>query len=444
MDKQELWNKTLSILKENNTSVIYNTWFKPTKINTIDDKLKIIYLESPEDFYSNVLRQRYEPQLESVLNQVSGESYHIVIKSTKEYEEESKRKKQIQTTLTQQRIFNPNFTFENFIVGDCNRLAHAAALAVAESPSQAYNPLFIYGGSGLGKTHLMHAIGIHLLENNENLNVLYVSSEMFTNELIRAINENSMGAFKQKYRKVDVLLIDDIQFLEKKEKTQEEFFYTFNELYDKQKQIVISSDRSPSKLVNLEERLRSRFAWKIIVDISPADYETRVAILQKKLEEKNIPLNDDTYDVICMIAEKVTSNNRELEGALNSISTFSQLLHEPLNRNFARRYLKELVENGPDEAVTPEKIKKTVCRHYGIEVPEMESSTRSSKIAYPRQIAMYLCRNMTNYSYEKIGGIFGNRHYSTVMHACEKIQKDIRKNEELKKELEEIRNEIKD
>lgn len=446
MDNQKIWNQVLELLKLNVNEISYKTWLAPVRIYHIDNALKIVYLESPKDqpFADSVLKQRYAPQLESLFEEVMNEPYHVVIKKPEEYEEESKKKTQIQETLTQQRIFNPNFRFDNFVVGDCNKIAHAAALAVAEAPSQAYNPLFIYGGSGLGKTHLMHAIGIHLLENNDNINVLYVSSEMFTNELIRAINENTMGAFKAKYRKVDVLLIDDIQFLEGKEKTQEEFFHTFNTLYDENRQIVISSDRPPNKLTNLEERLRSRFAWRIIVDIQPADYETRVAILLKKLDDMNITLNDDLYEVICIIAEKVTNNNRELEGALTSLVTFSRLLGEPIDRNFARKYLKDIIQNGVGENVTPEKIKKTVCRHFGIDVRDMESAKRSSQIAYPRQIAMYLCRSMTEYSYEKIGQVFGNRHYSTVMHACEKIQKDLRDDKELSKELEEIKQSVRD
>ena len=330
-------------------------------------------------------------------------------------------------------------------MGNSNKYAHAAALAVAESPSEAYNPLFIYGGSGLGKTHLMHAIGIHLLENNPDMNVLYVSSEMFTTELIKALNNKNMNEFKAKYRKTDVLLIDDIQFLEGKEATQEEFFHTFNALYDLNKQIIISSDRAPNKLVNLEERLRSRFQWNLIADIQPADYETRVAILVKKAENMGIDIynNPEVYDVICMIAEKIKDNIRELEGALIRVVSFSQLLNEKLDKNFAKKTLKDVFIN-MENTITPEKIKKTVCKHYGIKLSDMESSKKTNNIAFPRQVAMYLIREMTDASLPKIGQFFGGKHYTTVLYACEKIEEEQKVDPNLRNIIEEIREEIKE
>ena len=331
------------------------------------------------------------------------------------------------------------------MVGNSNKYAHAAALAVAESPSEAYNPLFIYGGSGLGKTHLMHAIGIYLLEKDPALSVLYVSSEMFTNELIKALREHNMNEFKSKYRKADVLLIDDIQFLEGKENTQEEFFHTFNALYDLNRQIIISSDRAPNKLVNLEERLRSRFQWNLIADIQPPDYETRVAILMKKAENMNIDIeeNPDFYDVICMIAEKIKDNIRELEGALIRVVSFSQLLKEKPDKNFAKKTLKDLFSN-IETTVTPEKIKKAVCKHYGIKMADMESSKKTNNIAYPRQIAMYIVREMTDYSLPKIGQFFGGKHYTTVLYACEKIENDQKIDKNLKEIIENIKEEVKE
>ncbi|MCI8609963.1 MAG: chromosomal replication initiator protein DnaA [Firmicutes bacterium] len=431
-------------LKEATTDVSYETWIEPIEIYKIDEELKIIYLGITKtkgidiNFLLSVLKNRYISVIGDHFEEVLHNKYKIIIKDMEEYKEDNKNQEKsapkdsaktmdmssLKSSLNHQKIFNPRYNFENFVVGNSNKYAHAASLAVAESPSEAYNPLFIYGGSGLGKTHLMHAIGIYLLENNPNQNVLYVSSEMFANELIRALQEHKMNEFKSKYRKLDVLLIDDVQFLEGKESTQEEFFHTFNTLYDNNKQIIISSDRAPTKLVNLEERLRSRFQWNLIADIQPPDYETRVAILRKKAENLNIEVDDDLYDVICMIAEKIKDNIRELEGAFTRIVSFSHLLDEKPDKNFARRTLKDILNDG-DVKVTPEKIKKVICKHYNIKISDLESSKKSNNIAYPRQVAMYLIREMTDYSLPKIGQMFGGKHYTTVMYACEKIEDEI-------------------
>lgn len=443
---KNIWNQVLKVIQEDTTPISYDTWFKPLKIRNIDKNLKIIYLESDEDFIIKVLKDRYLQLIESSFKTVTNEDYRVVIKNSADYDvdkEETEPKQQIlmDPKLRKQKIFNPRYTFDNFVVGGSNKYAHAAALAVAESPSVAYNPLFIYGGSGLGKTHLMNAIGIYLLEHNENLNVLYVSSEMFTNEFIKALGENKTREFKNKYRKVDVLLIDDIQFLEGKDTMQEEFFHTFNALYDENKQIVISSDRSPNKLDKLEERLRSRFMWNIIADLQPADYETRVAILMKKAENANIEMTDELYEVICLIAEKIKDNIRELEGAFNRIVSFSTLMGEKIDKAFAKRILKDIIQNS-GTSPTPEKIKTIVSRYFKIKVSDMESSKRTSNIAFPRQIAMYLCRDMTDYSLPKIGNLFGGRHYTTVMHACDKIQDEIKNNESVKEIIESLKKDI--
>jgi len=451
-------------LEEITTPVSFDTWLKPLTVFQIDSDLKIAYLGVNNtgieiDFLLNVIRTRYIPIIEDCLQSVMEERYRVVVKNMEDYqkEEPSLPEKNFDETveeelpparipqqdLNNEKIFNPRYNFENFVVGSSNKYAHAAALAVAESPSEAYNPLFIYGGSGLGKTHLMHAIGIYLLENNPSANVLYVSSEMFTNELIRAIREGKIAEFKNKYRKVDVLLIDDIQFLEGKDNTQEEFFHTFNTLYDSNKQIIISSDRAPNKLINLEDRLRSRFQWNLIADINPPDYETRVAILTKKAENMNIEVDDDLYDVICMIAEKIKDNIRELEGAFTRIVSFSQLLGEKADKNFARRTLKDILTDG-DIKVTPEKIKKYICKHYGIKMSDLESSKKQNSIAYPRQVAMYLIREMTEYSLPKIGQMFGGKHYTTVMYACEKIEGEIQADPSFAKLIEEMQDEIMD
>lgn len=453
MDYNTIWKKVLDKIQTITTQISFETWFLPLNIRKIDDELKIVYIEvlsdNRSDFIITTIKNRYLTTLENTFKEVLNESYRVVLKDSESYKaEEPKQETKIKPKkqdLNKEKIFNPRFNFENFVVGNSNKYAHAAALAVAESPSEAYNPLFIYGGSGLGKTHLMHAIGIHLLENNPKLNVLYVSSEMFTNELIKALTNHNMNEFKSKYRKADVLLIDDIQFLEGKENTQEEFFHTFNALYDLNKQIIISSDRAPNKLVNLEERLRSRFQWNLIADIQPADYETRVAILVKKAQNMGINPDDDPefYDVICMIAEKIKDNIRELEGALIRIVSFSQLLNEKLDKNFARKTLKDIFSN-MENTITPEKIKKTVCKHYSIKMTDMESSKKTNNIAFPRQVAMYLIREMTDYSLPKIGQFFGGKHYTTVLYACEKIENEQKMDINLKNIIEQIREEVKE
>ena len=453
MDYKKIWESVLDKIKEITTQISFETWFLPLKIRRIDQDLNIVYIEVNSDnrseFIITTIKNRYLSTLETSFKEVLSDSFRVVLKDSDQYKSEEvkeepkiKPKKQL---LDKEKIFNPRFNFENFVVGNSNKYAHAAALAVAESPSEAYNPLFIYGGSGLGKTHLMHAIGIYLLENNPKLNVLYVSSEMFTNELIKALNTHKMNEFKSKYRKADVLLIDDIQFLEGKESTQEEFFHTFNSLYDSNKQIIISSDKAPNKLVNLEERLRSRFQWNLIADIQPADYETRVAILLKKAENMGINTdeNPEIYDVACMIAEKIKDNIRELEGALIRVVSFSQLLNEKLDKNFTKRTLKDIFSN-VERTVTPEKIKKTVCKYYGIKITDIESSKKTNNIAFPRQIAMYLIREMTDYSLPKIGQFFGGKHYTTVLYACEKIDDELSMDKNLREVIENIKEEIKD
>ena len=416
---EKIWSEVLDIIEENVTPISFTTWFKqPLSINKIDDELNIVYLQVSSsrgnDFIIGVLKSRYIPSLQNAFKAVLKEEYRVVLKPFDEYEKSvdnflnTQKPKPNKKILNNQKLFNPKFNFENFVVGSSNKLAHAAALAVAESPSETYNPLFIYGGSGLGKTHLMHAIGIYLLEHNPSLNVLYVSSEMFTNELIKAIAEQKMNEFKQKYRKVDVLLVDDIQFLEGKENTQEEFFHTFNTLYDLNKQIIISGDRAPNKLVNLDDRLRSRFQWNLLADIQPPDYETRVAILMKKAENLEIEVDEDLYEVVCLISEKIKDNIRELEGAFTRSVSFSHLLKEKLDKNFVKRTLKDIMNTG-EMTITPEKIKKIVCKHYNIKLSELESSKKTNNIAFPRQVAMYLMRDMTDLSLPKIGEYFGGR-----------------------------------
>jgi len=444
---QEIWTQVLKHIEENTTAISYKTWFLTTKVKKIDDDVKVFYLANDDDFVVKILKNRYLNLIEESIRSATGETYRVVVKTSSDYNDIEPeptpvaRPVLMDKTLKKQKIFNPRYTFDNFVVGNSNRYAHAACLAVAETPSEAFNPLFIYGGSGLGKTHLMNAIGIHLLENNEDMNVLYVSAEMFTNEFIKALGENKTREFKNKYRKVDVLLIDDIQFLEGKDTMQEEFFHTFNSLYDLNKQIVISSDRAPNKLDKLEERLRTRFMWNMVADVQPADYETRVAILLKKAENANIEVDDDIYDVICFIADKVKDNIREMEGAFNRIVGFSSIMGEKIDKAFSKRILNDFIEN-KGTSPTPEKIKSVVCRAYNIKVSEIESSKRTNNIAYPRQVAMYLCREMTDYSLPKIGNLFGGKHYTTVLHACDKIGEELKKDKDLQEMIKRLKKDI--
>lgn len=455
---ERIWEDSLAILKENHTPASFQTWFMSLRIFKIDSELNIVYLEvSPEsknasELVIDVIKKRHIPALESTFKQVLKDDFRVVVQENSYNEEQplisenedKKKPKKQHKKLDKENILNPKYTFENFVVGNSNKYAHAAALAVAESPSDVYNPLFIYGGSGLGKTHLIQAIGIHILENNPDMHILYTDSETFTNELIRALGEKKMNEFKSKYRKVDVLIIDDIQFIENKESTQEEFFHTFNTLYGENKQIIISSDRPPNKLVNLNERLRSRFNWNLIADIQAPDYETRVAILEKKAKNMNITIDSDLEDVMRIIAEKIKDNIREMEGAFNSTVSLSLLVGDKPDKAMAKRVLKNILVNSGELQVTPEKIKKTVCMYYNIKLSDLESSKKTNNIAYPRQIAMYLIREMTESSLPQIGKYFGGKHHTTVKYACEKIESDIKNQPGLIDIIDNLKSEIKE
>jgi len=435
------WQKTLEILEPELSEVSYETWFLPLRALRIDEATNRIYLQPTDEMHQSILTNRYIPVLETAIKTAFGKKYSVVF----EFFDDSSKNLSYNTILEKnfkgEYYFNPRYNFSSFVVGANNKYAHAAAVAVAEAPSEAYNPLFIYGGSGLGKTHLMHAIGHYILKNSSNLKVLYISSEMFTNEFIDAIGQRKMNEFKNKYRNIDVLLIDDIQFIENKVETQEEFFHTFNTLHELNKQIIISSDRAPNKLLNIDERLRSRFQWNIIADISSPDYETRVAILKKKAEIENIEVDHDFEEVIQFIAEKIKINIRELEGAFIRIITFSNLMNEKIDLRFAKSILKDIVSSS-DLKVTPESIKKTVCKHFNIKVSDIESSKRTKNLAFPRQIAMYLCREITGESFPKIGEFFGGRDHTTVLHAYQKITGEIKTNESLKDIIDKVQKEL--
>ena len=440
MDKSN-WEKTLEILEPELSEVSYETWFLPLKFLRIDEVTNRIYLKPGDEMHQSILTNRYIPVLETAIKAAFGKKYSVIFELSENISGNPSYKKILGDDFKDEFYLNPRYNFSSFVVGANNKYAHAAAVAVAEAPSKAYNPLFIYGGSGLGKTHLMHAIGHYILKHSPSLKVLYVSSEMFTNELITALEKRKMQEFKKKYRNVDVLLIDDIQFIEGKERTQEEFFHTFNTLYELNKQLVISSDRAPGKLTNIEERLRSRFQWNLIADISIPDYETRVAILRKKADIENMEINEGLNEVIDFIAEKIKINIRELEGAFMRVITFSNLMGENIDLRFAKNMLKDVLSSS-DFSATPESIKKSVCKHFNIKIAEIESSKRSKNISYPRQIAMYLCREITPLSYPKIGEFFGGRDHTTVLHAYDKISKEIKINDSLKSIINNLEKEI--
>ena len=439
MYKDKIWGTTLKALEANTTPLSYNTWIVPLDIHHIDEETGIIYLAWKNDakLLSHV-NDHYQPLIENTINKSLDKPYRVVIKHEKDFEVSKIDTTRMTSVVNQEKLFNPRFNFENFVVGNSNKYAHAVSVAVAEAPGDVYNPLFIYGGSGLGKTHLMQAIGVHIIRNNPETKVLYVSTEMFANELIAAIHDNKTKSFRNKYRKVDVLLIDDIQFLEGKEATQEEFFHTFEALHQANKQIVITSDCPPVSLKGLDERLRTRFSWNMIADIQEPDYETRVAILKNLANKSDLEIDSDFYDVLCLIADQVKDNVRELEGAYNRVVGLSQLLGEKINVDNAKSILKDIITDN-EQAVAPERIRSTVANHYKIKIADMDSPKRNAEITLPRQIAMYLCRETTDLSFPKIGKLFGNRHYSTVIHAIEKIENDLLYDDDLRENIEAIK-----
>lgn len=441
-DIKYLWDMTLEIIKPEITEVSYNTWMLPIKPISIDSESSKLFLSVYNDFSKTILEGRYLNLIENALRKSFGKEMKVVFVSSEENILNKETDRNYRETYTDDLFLNPKYIFDTFVVGNSNRFAHAASLAVAESPAKAYNPLFIYGGVGLGKTHLMHAIGHYILQHNQSSKILYVSSEKFTNELINAIRDDKNTQFRNKFRNIDVLLIDDIQFIAGKERTQEEFFHTFNTLYETNKQIIISSDKPPKEIPTLEERLRSRFEWGLIADIQPPDYETRVAILRKKADLEGIKINDDLLDVIEFIAEKIQSNIRELEGALIRIVAYASLTNKEINKNLAKEALKDVFST-QNKAVTAKLIKENVSKYFNIKIPDLESSKRSRNLSYPRQIAMYICRELTDLSLPKIGEAFGNRDHTTVLHACEKISEEIKNNSSLNEIINNLISDIK-
>lgn len=437
MDPQnyEIWDKTLDIIKVELTEVSFNTWLKSITPIMINDEMIMFHV--PDDFTKGIIETRYATLIKNALKQVTSK-YHEIKFTVNETDAdiETTEKKEAEEAVN--TSLNPRYTFDTFVIGNSNRLAHAASVAVAESPAKAYNPLFIYGGVGLGKTHLMHAIGHYALNQNKKAKVVYVSSETFTNELINSIRDDRNAEFRSKYRNIDILLVDDIQFIAGKERTQEEFFHTFNSLYEANKQIIISSDRPPKEIPTLEDRLRSRFEWGLIADIQPPDLETRIAILKKKAKLENLTIPDD---VMLYIAKKIQSNIRELEGALIRIVAYSSLTNREINEDLASEALKDIISNSRPKFITADLIKEKVSEFFNMKIEDFNAKKRTKSIVYPRQIAMYLCREMTDLSLPRIGEEFGRDH-TTIMHAYDKIYSDMEIDPELKNILNELKNRI--
>ena len=437
---KEIWEQSLNIIKGEITEVSFNTWIK--SITPVSIENNTFVLSVPNDLTKGILSSKYTNLISNALKLITSKKYNIKFLVLSKSEEaltldnkpQEYTKRSI-TTNDETTMLNPKYTFDSFVIGNSNRFAHAASLAVAESPAKAYNPLFIYGGVGLGKTHLMHAIGHYILENNKKSKVTYVSSEKFTNELINSIKDDKNVEFRNKYRNIDVLLIDDIQFIAGKESTQEEFFHTFNALYEANKQIILSSDRPPKEIPTLEDRLRSRFEWGLIADIQPPDFETRMAILKKKADVENLNIPNE---VMVYIATKIKSNIRELEGALIRIAAFSSLTNKEISIDLAVEALKDIISSKQSKQVTIDLIQDVVANYYNLKVSDFKSARRTRNVAFPRQIAMYLCRKLTDMSLPKIGEEFGGRDHTTVIHAYEKISNNLKKDESLQNAIKDL------
>jgi chromosomal replication initiator protein len=434
---REMWIKTLALLERQMTTPEYRSWVET--IQPVSFAEKRLVLAVPTELSREKIEQKYLELIRYAFQRVSGLTNNLEIGLIVDPSLLRKSLDVQEVTPAQgeweKPSLNPKYTFATFVVGNSNKFAHAAAMAVAESPARAYNPLFIYGGVGLGKTHLMHAIGHYILDKNPNMRIVYASSEKFTNELINAIRDDKTEEFRQKYRNVDVLLIDDIQFLAGKERTQEEFFHTFNTLHEAFKQIVLTSDRPPKEIPTLEDRLRSRFEWGLIADIQPPDLETRIAILRKKAELEMVDIPDD---VIVFIANHIPSNIRELEGALVRVKAFCTLNNVRPNLSVAQEVLRDVFPKKEVRKVSVLVIQRVVAEHFGLKPNILRARKRSKDIAYPRQIAMYLARELTDLSLPSIGEEFGGRDHTTVLHACEKIREDISRNPQLAQEIEEL------
>ena len=430
----ELNTKAKELLKTEVTGISYSTWISNIEIFSVDDTT--ITIMAQNIVHKDMLESRYLSLLKNTFSFITHKNYDVKIICEEDMPKDEAPV--IPTNTPNSSNLNSKYTFNSFVVGNNNSFAHAAALAVAEAPATAYNPLFLYGGVGLGKTHLMHAIGNEILKNNKNASVLYVSSEKFTNQFINAIKDNKNEMFRNKYRNIDVLLIDDIQFIAGKERIQEEFFHTFNTLHDDGKQIIISSDRPPKDIQPLEDRLRTRFEWGLIADISNPDYETRMAILKKKAQLDNIIIDDD---ILVNIATHIDTNIRELEGALNKLIAYSTLSNSPITIELSNKAISDVVSHH-NKVLSIEYIQEVCAKYFNVTVEDLKGSRRSADIAFARQVAMYFCRDVANLSTPKIGQAFGKRDHSTVMHGCNKIANEIKENTNTKLIVETVKNSL--
>lgn len=441
----ELWQQILSIIQTKLSKPSFDTWFKATKALTFTENS--IVISAPTTFAVEWLESRYTKLVSSTVFEFLGRQVDVKFVIEEAVPEEALIPQQapvqpaaVQAEEPLANMLNPKYTFDTFVIGAGNRFAHAASLAVAEAPAKAYNPLFLYGGVGLGKTHLMHAIGHYILQHNPNSKVVYISSEKFTNEFINSIRDNRGESFRNKYRNIDILLIDDIQFLAGKESTQEEFFHTFNALHEESKQIIISSDRPPKEIPTLEERLRSRFEWGLITDIQPPDLETRIAILRKKARAENL---DIPNEAMMYIANQIDTNIRELEGALIRVVAYSSLTNQDVTSHLAAEALKDIIPSSRPKIITIQDIQQRVGEYYNLKLEDFKARKRTKAVAFPRQIAMYLSRELTDYSLPKIGEAFGGRDHTTVIHAHEKITQSLKSDQELFKVVNNLMDKIK-
>ena len=452
MNVDIVWSKLLDKIKDKLTSLSYNTWFKETELYKLNDNNAYIIVPMP--IHKNHLKDNYSDLISSNLFDITNVEYNLVFLLKEEIDEKEEKNtiinenNSVNNSSNVNSNLNSNYSFDNFIVGNSNKFAHAAALSVAENPGKIYNPLFLYGNSGVGKTHLMHAIG-NFIQENSNKKVLYVTSEQFVDEFVKTNRKDENGTnfsyvefFKDKYRNIDVLIIDDIQYLGGAQQSQQEFFHTFNNLFNDSKQIIVSSDRSPDDLKQLEDRLRTRFSWGLRVNISPPDYNLRRDIIKKKIIAGNFE-KDIPDDVIEYIASNIGPDVRHLEGAITRLIAYSTIMGgEKITLDLAIEALKDFNNKGVGEKNDIQRIQKIVSEYFQISVDDIRSKKRSSNISFPRQIAMYLCRTMTSESFPKIGIEFGGKDHSTVMHSVEKIEKEIRENKDLANIIEKLKDDI--
>ncbi len=454
VETTNVWGRILHSLKGRLNQQTLDTWFSPIQFESLDSSQHVIRLRAPNQVIKDTVVTNYGNVLADSLNELrlSGYSVGWVVGNVSDWVPENltlpathndlERTGAAPATVTEvspappsEPLLSSKYTYDSFVVGSCNQFAHAASLAVAEAPGRTYNPLYLYGGVGLGKTHLMHACGHAIKSRNQHLKLCYISSERFMNDLINAIRYDKTQSFREKYRSVDVLLIDDVQFMAGKERTQEEFFHTFNALYDQQKQIVISSDCPPREIPTLEERLHSRFEWGLIADIEPPDLETKIAIVKRKGDQMGVAIPDD---VAIFIASRVKSNIRELEGSLVRLIAIASLRGEPISKSLAQDAIRNIAKEEESGVITIQQIQKAVAQTYKLTNEELISKNNARQISHPRQVAMYLCKHLTKHSYPEIGRAFGGKHHTTVMHSVEKIETQVTTDETLQRLISEL------